>query len=315
MATMSNLALYLVTVVAWGSTWLAINFQLGEVAPEVSLVYRYLIAAGLLFGWCLAKRKPLRFGLHAHLRFAQMGVLLFGLNYIATYSAQQYISSALNATAFSTMVWMNIINARIFLGTRIEPPVYLGASLGMIGIVTMFWPEVSQLSLSDKTVYGSALCLSGALLASFGNIVSQKAQMQQLPNMQSNAWGMFYGAVFTALVALRQGENFNFEMSFAYTSSLLYLAVFGSVVAFGCYLTLLGRIGPHRAGYVVVMFPVVALLLSIVFEGLQITPQILIGVTLVLGGNAVILAGGTSSARPASRRFSTAASPALADPS
>jgi drug/metabolite transporter (DMT)-like permease len=310
---MSNVALYLVTVLAWGSTWIAINFQLGDIAPEVSLVYRYLIAAAVLFFWCLLKRKPLRFNLHAHVRFAQMGVLLFGLNYIATYSAQQYISSALNATAFSTMVWMNIINSRIFLGTRIEPRVYLGAGLGMIGIATLFWPEVSQLSLSDKTVYGSALCLSGAMLASFGNIVSQKAQLQQLPIMQSNAWGMFYGAVFTAMVAIRQGETFSFEMSFAYTASLLYLAIFGSVLAFGCYLTLLGRIGAHRAGYAVVMFPVVALLLSFLFEGLQVTPQIVIGVVLVLGGNAVILAGERTPRRSAERRMSNLVSPAMAD--
>ncbi len=310
---MSNVALYLVTVLAWGSTWIAINFQLGDIAPEVSLVYRYLIAAAVLFSWCLLKRKSLRFSLHAHVRFAQMGVLLFGLNYIATYSAQQYISSALNATAFSTMVWMNIINSRIFLGTRVEPRVYLGASLGMSGIVILFWPEVSQLSLSDKTVYGSALCLSGAMLASFGNIVSQKAQLQQLPILQSNAWGMFYGAVFTAMVAIHQGETFSFEMSFAYTASLLYLAIFGSVLAFGCYLTLLGRIGAHRAGYAVVMFPVVALLLSFLFEGLQITPQIVIGVVLVLGGNAVILAGGRTPRRSAERRVSNLVSPAMAD--
>jgi len=311
---MSNLALYLVTVLAWGSTWLAINFQLGNVAPEVSLVYRYLIAAGLLFAWCGLRRESLRFPLHAHVRFAQMGVLLFGLNYIATYSAQQYISSALNATAFSTMVWMNIINARIFLGTRIEPRVYLGAALGMVGIVTLFWPEVSQLSLSDKTIYGSALCLAGALLASFGNIVSQKAQHQQLPVLQSNAWGMFYGALFTAMVALRQGEDFIFDPSLAYTFSLLYLAIFGSVVAFGCYLTLLGRIGAHRAGYAVVMFPVVALLLSIIFEGLQVSAHILAGVALVLGGNGVILAGRRGIPRSPDRRFPEPLSRALADP-
>ncbi len=211
------------------------------------------------------------------------------------------------------MVWMNIINARIFLGTRIEPRVYLGAGLGMGGVLTLIWPEVSQLSLSDKTVYGSALCLSGALLASLGNIVSQKAQRQRLPILQSNAWGMFYGAVFTALVALRQGLVFTFDTSLAYTSSLLYLAIFGSVVAFGCYLTLLGRIGAHRAGYAVVMFPVVALLLSIIFEGLQVSPNIIAGVALVLGGNGVILAHRSMGSRVPGRRFTAPVSQALAD--
>jgi drug/metabolite transporter (DMT)-like permease len=288
---MNNLALYVTAVLVWGSTWLLINFQLGVVAPGVSVVYRYAIAAALLFAWSAARGLRLRFDMHAHARFFLLGLLLFSFNYIATYSAQQYISSALNAVAFSCMMWMNVINARLFFGTRIEPRVWFGAALGIAGILALFWPEVSTISLNDTVLLGASLSLGGALLASLGNMASKSSQTAGLPVLQSNAWGMLYGTGITALVALGKGSTFNFEYSFSYVASLLYLAVFGSVVGFGAYLKLVGNIGPHKAGYAVVMFPVVAVVLSTLFEGLALEPHIVGGVALVLAGNLVILGG------------------------
>jgi drug/metabolite transporter (DMT)-like permease len=118
-------------------------------------------------------------------------LLLFGLNYIVTYHAQRYITSALTAIAFSTMLWMNIVNARIFFGVRAGMPVILGAVLGIAGIVVLFLPEVRQISLSDATLYGAGLCVCGAFIASLGNMVSQSAQKEGLPIVQSNAWVIF----------------------------------------------------------------------------------------------------------------------------
>jgi drug/metabolite transporter (DMT)-like permease len=276
---MSNLSLYATAVLVWGSTWLLINYQLGVVAPEVSVTYRFASAAALLFGWCWLKGRRVRFGWPAHLRF----------NYIAAYSAQQYISSAFNAVTFSTMMWMNVINARLFFGTRIEPRLWFGAALGMAGIVVLFWPQVANLNWTDRTLLGAGISLGGALLASLGNMASKSAQETGLPVLQSNAWGMFYGAVITALVAWRRDLPFNFEFTASYVGSLLFLAVFGSIIAFGAYLRLVGRIGPHRAGYAVVMFPVVAVILSLLFEGLELRANIVSGIALVLLGNLLVL--------------------------
>lgn len=286
---MSNGILYVITVMVWGSTWLAIEFQLGVVAPEVSVFYRYSLAALLLFGWCKARGLRLDFGLRAHSRFLLLGLLLFCLNYILTYHAQQHITSALAAIAFSTMLWMNIVNARLFFGVRSGPRVIIGSVLGVAGIVTLFLPQVSTVSLSDATLYGATLAVMGAFIASLGNMVSQEAQQSGLPVLQANAWGMFYGALLTGAIALGQGHEFNFDPSPGYLLSLAYLALFGSVIAFGAYLTLLGRIGAHKAGYAVVMFPVIALILSVFFEGLQITVNIFAGVLLVTAGNIIIL--------------------------
>jgi drug/metabolite transporter (DMT)-like permease len=285
----SNLILYTVAVLIWGSTFFAIEFQLGVVEPEVSIFYRYVMAAVLLFAWSRIRGLSLKFSLREHGWFVLLGLFLFCLNYILAYRAQIHITSALNAIAFSMIVWMNIINARLFFGVRAGRRVMIGSVLGIAGMIILFAPQVGEISFSDTVFYGSLLAISGAIVASFGNMVSQGAQKRKLPVIQSNAWGMFYGAIATGVFALIEGMPFNFDWSFGYVSSLLYLAVFGSVVAFGAYLTLLGRIGAHKAGYAMVMFPVVALILSALFEGLAIDASVIAGTVLVLAGNMFVL--------------------------
>lgn len=286
---MNNSILYTITVVIWGSTWLAIEYQLGVVEPEVSIAYRYAAAALVLFAWCRFRGLSLRFSVKEHAYFVLLGLLLFCLNYIFAYRAQVHITSALAAIAFSTMLWMNIILSRIFFGTQVTVYVLAGALLGIVGIVVLFAPQIESIAVTDSMFFGSVLALGGALTASFGNMLSQSAQKRRLPVIETNTWGMFYGAILTSFVALASGHEFNFDATFTYISSLAYLAIFGSVIAFGAYLTLLGRIGAHKAGYVTVMFPVVAVILSVVFEGMRLTGTIVTGAALVLLGNLLIL--------------------------
>ncbi len=295
---MSNTLLYIITVLIWGSTWLAIEFQLGVVEPEVSIVYRYTGASLLLFAWSYVRGLSLRFDRRAHAWFIVLGLFLFCLNYILAYRAQIYITSAMCAIAFSTIVWMNILLSRLFFGVRSGRRVLFGATIGIVGILVLFAPRIASVSLSDTVLYGSMLAVLGALAASFGNMASQKAQALKLPIIQSNAWGMLYGAGITAAVSLAEGHPFVFEPSPAYVISLAYLTVFGSVLAFGAYLTLLGRIGAHRAGYALVMFPVIALILSMLFEGLRVDIYIVIGTILVLSGNVFVLEGRTGRRAP-----------------
>ena len=287
---MFNSFLFIASVLIWGSTWYAIDFQLGVVDPAVSLTYRYLLAAALAFGWCGWRRLSLRFDAAGHRYFLLLGLFIFSLNYLSAYHAQLYISSALNAIGFSTMIWMNIINARIFLGRRSGWTVYAGAILGMVGVLIIFIPEVEKFSLTDRILTGMFFSLLGTLIASIGNITSQIAQQRQLPVMQANAWGMLYGALINALIALAFGKNFNFDPAPAYTISLLYLAVVGSFIAFACYLTLLGRVGLEKAGYAAVMIPVVAVAFSVVLEGVTLGIHMVSGLLLALVGNVFVLA-------------------------
>ena len=286
---MNNTFLYVITVLIWGSTWLAIEFQLGVVEPEVSIAYRYAIASLVLFIWCKIRGLSVVFKVKTHIWFASLGLLLFCLNYIFAYRAQIHITSAMAAIAFSSMVWINILLARAIFGMRASGRVLVGAFIGVVGIVVLFFPQIETLELTDAALFGSLLAFCGALTASCGNMVSQSAQKRKLPVAQTNAWGMFYGALLTGSISLVSGHEFTFDATFTYIASLLYLAVFGSVVAFWAYLTLLGRIGAHKAGYATVMFPVVALALSFAFEGLRPDTSIIVGTSLVLLGNLLVL--------------------------
>ncbi|MEO1204508.1 MAG: DMT family transporter, partial [Pseudomonadota bacterium] len=237
-----------------------------------------------------------------HLMFLLLGAMLFGVNYMLAYRSQVYTTSAMTAIAFSTMLWMNIINARLFFGVRASRSVIVGAGLGIVGIATLFAPEIEAFTFDDVAVIGVVLAMGSAFVASLGNMVSQRAQKDRLPVMQSNAWGMLYGSGLSAAYAAIAGYEFTFEWTLSYAASLGYLVVFGSIFAFGAYLTLLGRIGAHRAGYAMVMFPLIALMLSAAFEGLVIDGYTVVGAALVLGGNLLVLLDGSRRAGGATRQ-------------
>lgn len=286
---MTNALLYGLTVLIWGSTWLAIKYQLGVVPPEVSVIYRFAIAAALLFGWAAWRRAPLRFDARAHALLALLGLFIFSANYFLFYLATAHLTTGLIAVIFSTAVIMNIANGALFLRRRADHRVLLGAALGLSGMAVVFWPELARFSFSGGAGLAIVLSLAGTLLFSLGNMVSARAQAAGLPLLSSTAYAMAYGTGLLVLLALARGSPFLFDASPAYVGSLLFLAVPGSAVGFLCYLGLLGRIGADRAAYVTVLFPIVALMLSTLFEDFRWSAASLLGVALILGGNALVL--------------------------
>ncbi len=286
---MRNAIFYLVTVLIWGSTWIGIKLQLGVVDPMISVTYRFGLAAVLLLIWCMLLRLKMRFSLREHFRIALQGVLLFGFNYLFFYLAELNITSGLAAVLFSTILVMNMVNGAIFLRQPIDNRVVTGGVLGLLGIMLVFRMEITSFSWGDNGFVGVAFCLLATLLASLGNIASAYNQKKSLPIIQSNAYGMGYGALAMLFVAMVAGKNFAFDLSFTYVASLGYLVVFGSIIAFGCYLTLVGNIGADRAAYATLLFPVVALLISTVWEEYRWTWSSLSGVGLILLGNLWML--------------------------
>jgi drug/metabolite transporter (DMT)-like permease len=273
---MQNAALYILVSLIWGSTWLAITFQLGVVAPEASVVYRFGLASLVLMAYASIRRLPMRYSLREHAFIGLQGIFLFCINYITVYLAEQHLTSGLVAVVFSTLTLCNVVLAAVFLRNPVRPRVILGGALGVAGLALVFWRELASLALAGEGRLGVGLALAGVLSASIGNIVAARNQRAGLPVVQTNAYGMAYGALATLGFALLRGVPFTFDASPEYIVSLLYLAIVGSVVAFGGYLTLVGRIGVERAGYIAVVFPLVALALSWLFEGLGLSGNLLV---------------------------------------
>ncbi|HXC17761.1 MAG TPA: EamA family transporter [Holophagaceae bacterium] len=285
---MNNLSLYLASVLIWGSTWLAITFQYGTVAPEVSVAYRFALAAVLLLGWCFARGVGLRFTARQHGWIALQGATMFGANYVLVYLAEQRIPSGLMAVIFSLLSVLNILGARAVFATPIALRAVLGTVLGIAGVALVCLPKAAFGGGAGFRA-GIGLAVVATLVSSFSNLLSQRNQRRGLPVVPTNTLGMLYGAAFVALYCLIAGRSFSLDLSARYLGSLAFLALFGSVLAFGAYLTLIGRIGAGRAGYAMVAIPVVALALSTAFEHLHWEWSLALGAALCLGGNLLVL--------------------------
>lgn len=286
----ADAGLYALVVAIWGTSWIGLKLQVGaDVAVLASVTYRFALAGGLLMVWSLWRGHSLILSGAQHRRVAAQGIILFGVNYLCFYGAAQHLTSGLLAVVFSTVVVLNIILGAVFLGARLEARMAAGAALGLGGIGLVFWPEVSSLSLNDSAVKGVALALGGTLCAAVGMTLSAANQKAGLRVMPTNAFGMLYGAAAVGMVAVISGTPFTFAWTPAYAGGLAYLVVFSSIIGFTAYLTLLGRIGPARASYASVLFPLLALAVSTVVEGYTWTPEAFSGVALVLMGNVLVL--------------------------
>jgi drug/metabolite transporter (DMT)-like permease len=296
--TPGKASLFLAATLIWGSTWLAIKYQLGVVAPEVSVAYRFALAAAMLAAWCALTGRSLRFGRREHAFIALQGALLFGLNYVGVYWAEQHATSGLVAVLFSTIVFMNPIGARLVFGTPLGARMLFAAALGVTGVALLFLPELGQARAGGDAALGIVFGLGATAIASAGNLTAVRNQQAGIPLLQGNAWAMLYGAVVAAVAATVHGVTWNFDPRAGYVLSLLYLAAFGSVIAFYAYLTLMQKVGPTRSSYVGIAVPVVALALSTLFEGYRWTWIAVLGVVLAVVANWIALRPTQTQAQP-----------------
>ncbi|MBP7453761.1 MAG: EamA family transporter [Ottowia sp.] len=280
--------LYLITVLVWGSTWIALKLQLGSVPITWSIVWRFALAALVLFAW-LAARRQLRAPVRAAWPLvAAQGICLFCVNFICFMNASRFIPSGLVAVVFSTSTLWNALGARLVFQRVLTAPVLGGGALGLAGLLAMFWPEITSHGASTQTLIGLAWALAGTLCFSCGNLLSARMQALGETPALTNAWGMAWGALVLAVGSLIAGVPVAFDFSSTYVLAWLYLALAGSVVGFTAYLMLVGRLGPERAAYCTVLFPLVALSISSVAEGYQFTAPAIAGLGLVMAGNVLI---------------------------
>jgi drug/metabolite transporter (DMT)-like permease len=286
---MKNTLLYIVTVLIWGSTWIAIEYQIDEAPVEVTLFYRFALAFTIMLIFSLWRKIPLSFNAKNHGFFILLALMNFSMNYFILYEAQKYLNSAMTSIAFSMMLLMNIVNTRLFFGVRIKPKVYLGAFIGLSGIGLLFYPTIAAQSYDQSALIGLGLVLAGSMVASLGNMVSVRNSKNSVPILSANTWGMFYGTVAMIMMMLYTDVSLVLPTATSYWVSLLYVSIFGTVIAFASYFMLLSNIGPEKASYVIILFPVVAIIISIFVEDFQITGYVLGGILLVGLGNLIVL--------------------------
>jgi drug/metabolite transporter (DMT)-like permease len=284
-----DFGLYAGTVLVWSASWIALKGQLGLVSPEVSTLWRFVVAAALMWLWVIAARQPLAFRLGDHLTMAALGVLLFSSNFTLFMYGAQHLPSGLLAVVFSLASILNLLLGALLLGEPIKRRVAVGALLGAVGLGLLYWPQIAGAGFDVNALVGLGFCVAGTLSFCLGNMVSTVIQRRGVPLLSASAWGMTYGVLWLTLVSLARRQPFIVEWSARYLAATLYLVLFASVIAFACYLTLLRRIGAARAGYATVLFPIGALAISTFVEDYRWTAPAVIGVALALAGNVLVL--------------------------
>ena len=285
---MATVFLFLSVVLAWGLTWYGIHLQLGSVPADVSIFWRFLLAAIAIWGWLGATGRLRRTDARQHLWFAALGATLFSGNFLLFYGAEGNVPSGIVSVVFSLATVFNAFNQWLFLGIRPTRRLLIGAVLGAIGVALLFSGQIFAPGMHGGAALGIALALGGTYCFSLGNLISRRVTQDGTTLPNAVARGMSWGVVFLGLAVALHRQSFVPGGTVPYVSALLYLALIGSMFGFLAYLSLVARIGPERAAYVTVFSPVIALGLSTMLEGYAWNGHVLFGLPMILAGNAVI---------------------------
>ena len=286
---MTTLLLYAATVLVWGSTWIMMKFQLGVVAPAASLTYRYFLAGCLVLIGARLAGKVIRLGWRQHLWCALQGSLMFSVNYWLTYLAAAHLTTGVVSVFFAGVSGATMLIGLILFRKVPDRLPAIGAALGVCGTALVFWPEVSGLPLDGPEVTSGLLLILSVFMFASGGLIGARNLGSGMPRYATIGWAMCYGGIWMACVTLIRGESFDFELTATYVGSLLWLTVMGSGVVFVMYFIVVERIGPERAAYASVMFPLVALIISTFAEDYHWPLAALVGVPLAIAGNGLVL--------------------------
>jgi len=285
--------LFAVCVIVWGTTWYVITYQVGLASPESGVALRFVLAGVAVLAVCASRRVRLVYTAREQAHFAWQGAFLYGVSYVCVYHAEQHVVSGLVAVGYSASPLANGLGARWLYGARVSGRFVLGGVLGIVGVALIFWPEFGKARGSATVALGALFTLASVLLSTVGSLAASRNGARGLPLWPALGYGMLYGGLAAALVALLQGHAIMPATTAlalpSWWASLLYLALAGSVLTFACFLTLQERIGPGRTGTVGVMTPLLALAVSMALEGFQPDALTFAGATLAVLGNVLML--------------------------
>lgn len=287
---------FAIVTLIWGSTWLVIRDQLGIVPPSWSVAYRFLIGGVTMFAYALARRERLALDGAGMLFALGLALTQFVLNFNFVYRAELHITSGLVAVVFALLVVPNALFGRIFLGQRVSPRFLLGSAIAIAGVALLFIHEARRDdAAAGATLIGIGITLAGVLCASTANIMQATERSRRYPMATMLAWAMLIGGLINAAYAWASAGPPVIEMRAGYIAGLLYLGVLASAVTFTLYFGVIRAIGPAKAAYSSVLIPVIAMLLSTLFEGYRWSLLAAAGCVLVLAGLITAL----SARRPA----------------
>lgn len=284
-----DIAAIAICTLAWSTTWYVITWQLGTIDATVSVFYRFALASALLFVLCKVRGEKISLTMSQHRAAIGIGLFTFAIDYALVYLAEERVASAVVAVIWAAFAFVNLVIFRIVLRQRAPRSAWLAAALGVVGVGLLSAGELLQAHMSHATAIGLAFAALSVIGAGFGNLFARSVEQQGVPVVPATAWAMAYGSVLLALYALITHRHWGFDMRWPYVTSLLYLAIIGSVVAFVVYYGLARRHGYTTAAYISAMTPPLAMAISAVFENKRWGGSAFGGVALVMVGQWLLL--------------------------
>ena len=284
---------FAIFTLVWSSTWIVIRDQLGTVAPQWSVAYRFLIAAAgmaLVARWQGHSLKPSKALLWPA---AVIGLSQFSMNFNSVYLAEQFITSGVVATVFALLLIPNSLMAWAFLGQKPSARFFVAAAVATAGVGLLFLNELRTSPLTDTRGIATGLLFTftGLMGASIANVyqAGERAKAHPLPVLLT--WSMAVGALVDVVLAVAVAGPPTFDLRPGYWIGLLYLALAASVLCFSLYFPVVRKIGPGRAAYSSVIVPIIAMALSTLFENFRWSPLAAAGGALAIGGMVLALGG------------------------
>ncbi|QPQ54276.1 EamA family transporter [Allosphingosinicella flava] len=281
---------FIVITFIWGSTWLVIRDQLGVVPAIWSVTYRFVIAAAAMFAYARLTGASLRIGPEGHKLALMFGIPQFFLNFNFVYAAEHHVTSGLVAVVFALLMVPNTTLGWLFLKHRITRGFLIGSAIAVAGIALLFVQEMRTSAVAPSEIWlGIGLTICGVLSASVSNVLQASERLRMRPMASMIAWGMFYGVIADAALALATQGPPVVDYRFSYIAGVLYLGLFASALAFPLYFGIIRAVGPAKAAYNSLIVPIIAMALSTMFEGYVWTPLALAGGVLALSGLFIAL--------------------------
>ena len=289
----SNLSLFFGALFFWSATWSIIGLTQVNINldPAISVFIRFIVAGFIILIFIALTKRKLIFSIKDHVYFFVLGLFLYSGNYIFFYKSNVYLSSNIPATVFCLLTIFNILGEKFIFKKSITILTLLGALLGITGIAIIFFNDLISFNLNSGTTLGLMFALFATLSASIGNLLAiYNKRNFNIPLLQNVAFAMIYGAIIALLIAIIKGSEFYIPITnFSYMIGLSYLIIFGSIISFLCYIRFIENTSASAGGYIGVAMPILALIISMIFEDLKPDIYFLSGLPITLLGLLLIL--------------------------
>jgi drug/metabolite transporter (DMT)-like permease len=273
--------LYATICTIWGSTWLAIKLGLDGIPPLVGAGFRFGLAGLLFLALIVSQKLSLRLNAASVRLIAVVGGLNFGLSYGCVYWSELTISSGLASVLFCVYPFFVALLAHYWFGLEsFGWKKIFGIGFGFAGIVVIYADEIQS---STGSLWGM-LAILVATFASSISLVYLKKYGSEMNTLVLNFYSMLLGAALLLLTSRLLESGQGLHWSGKNVSALLYLSVFGSVVAFTIYFYLLKHLKATQMSFVTFIYPILALLLGSWFLHERLSRRLAVGAAMVLAG-------------------------------